>query len=195
MTFSDAASVARLIEKSALRYRLKGTNYVLEIARYDEYERVSMPRPAPSNVNINLGAVTSISNVPVTTWGASVFDLEWDNMLGQHANFRLGYAAEWSPSLNTFFPCRDDPNPSDVRTGFHQFTDLVQQVAVLLGPKDKLDGAKEKTSTPGTAPDQGGRPSTDTPAGHATDFPATGRVLGNNIKSWADVVGKPLPDT
>lgn len=135
MTFSEVAPVAKFVEKSALRYRLKGTNYVLELARYDEYRRFARPL-TQSGIDINMGTTYHISEEPITTWGASVFDLQWDNTLGKHANFGLGHAADWSPSLNTFFPCSDDPSPSDVRLGFNQFVDLTQRVASLLGPEE-----------------------------------------------------------
>ncbi|KAL1955788.1 hypothetical protein VTO42DRAFT_8108 [Malbranchea cinnamomea] len=141
VTFSDGAPVSRLVEKSALRYRLKGTNYILELARYDEYQRVRDLLPG-QHVGMNLDSINRVSEKPITTWGASMFDLQWDNMLGQHANFGVGHAAEWSPSLNTFFPCRDNPNSSDVRFGFSQFLELANRIAALLGPDKSSDNSK-----------------------------------------------------
>jgi hypothetical protein len=100
--------------------------------------------------------------VPVTSWGASIYSQEWDNMLGQHASFRVGHAAEWSPSLNTFFPSDESTDPSDVR-GFNKFIDLASGIAVLLGPAEKL---------------------------HPPSAPLETRdgVKPNGFVSWADVV-------
>jgi hypothetical protein len=135
VTFSDVVPVARLVEKSALRYRLKGTNYIFELARYDEYRRMQLP--ASQDPQFHGPLMNRMTEKPTTSWGASIFDLQWDNMLGQHANFGVGHAAGWNPSLNTFFPCRNDPNPADVRAGFYQFMGLVDQVADLLSPEFK----------------------------------------------------------
>lgn len=60
-------------------------------------------------------------------------------MLGQHANFGVGHNAEWSPSLNTFFPCFGDADPSDLRSGFNSFMPLIEQVSTLLGQKGEAD--------------------------------------------------------
>ncbi|WEW55851.1 hypothetical protein PRK78_001284 [Emydomyces testavorans] len=124
VTFSNLVPVNRLVEKTALRYRLKGTSYILEVARYDEYFR-AMP------------GTNEITEIPMTSWGASIFDLQWDNMLGQHANFRLGHKAEWIPSLSTFFPSVQIAGPPDVCTGFDQFMELVKRVAFILSPAPK----------------------------------------------------------
>lgn len=175
VTFSDLVPVARLVEKSALRYRLNGTNYIFELARYDEYRRVqSLEFPG-----LNQMAVT-----PVTSWGASIFDQQWDNMLGQHANFRVGHTAEWSPSLNTFFPCCDDPNPSDLRIGFHQFIPLVKQVSLLLGAeREKF----VKKNADGNTNVNENIPATD--RGHPiTHGPARGIDEEIPKKSWANIV-------
>ncbi|PGH12195.1 hypothetical protein AJ80_06815 [Polytolypa hystricis UAMH7299] len=131
VTFTDTVPVTRLVEKSAVRYRLKGTKYLLELARYDTYNRVKVPAPMglPQFFSLN-----RMAEVPVTTWGASLFDVNWDNELGKHATFGVGQAADWSPSLNTFFPNFDkDSDPSDMRAGFGQFVGLVNRVAALLG--------------------------------------------------------------
>ncbi|KMU80029.1 hypothetical protein CISG_07979 [Coccidioides immitis RMSCC 3703] len=124
VTFSNAVPVSRLVEKTALRYRLKGTSYILEVARYDEYFR-AMP------------GTNELTEHPVVSWGASIFDLQWDNVLGQHANFRLGHTADWVPSLSTFFPDINTPDPSSACTGFDQFMELLKRVSVVLCPGPK----------------------------------------------------------
>jgi hypothetical protein len=172
VTFSDAAPVSRLVEKTAVRYRLRGTKYILELARYDEYTRETAP-PAPPPANGVYVAVNRMAVVPVTSWGASIYSQEWDNMLGQHASFRVGHAAEWSPSLNTFFPSAESTDPSDVR-GFNKFVDLASGIAVLLGPAEKLQGKMPNGLHPKSAP-----------------LETNDGVKPNGFVSWADVVRTP----
>ena len=136
VSFSNLAPVARIVEKSALRYRLKGTNYIFELARYDEYSRAQL---TASQILLQGPSSNNMSPVPITSWGASIFDLQWDNMLGQHANFGVGHNAAWSPSLNTFFPCFGDADPSDLRSGFNSLMPLIDQVSTLLGQKCEAD--------------------------------------------------------
>lgn len=116
--FPDSDPVSRFVEKTAIRYRLKGTNYIFEIARYDEYSR---PRGAA------LFETASVS------WGASVFDPNWDNLLGEHANLPVGHSARYSPDLHTFFPSRK-PSSEPNYPGVWEFIGLVRLVAELLGP-------------------------------------------------------------
>ncbi|KAL3458815.1 hypothetical protein BJX64DRAFT_301724 [Aspergillus heterothallicus] len=132
VTFPATAPVSRFVEKTALRYSLKGADYILEIARYDEYRRVNVPVfPNQAGATMTGG----ISNKPFTSWGASIFGTNWDNLLGGHANLPIGHKASYSPGLATFFPPKE---PSiDIRDqdkGFWEFIDLIKQAAELLGP-------------------------------------------------------------
>ncbi|KAI2086268.1 hypothetical protein LOZ33_006747 [Ophidiomyces ophidiicola] len=120
VTFSHLAPINRLVEKTALRYQLKESSYILEVARYDTYIRAI--------------SGTKLSDTPMTTWGASVFDVQWDNLLGQHANIKLGYAPEWTPSLSTWFPDLHHARSTDECKGFEQFIDLIHRIALLLSP-------------------------------------------------------------
>ena len=178
MTFSEAVPVAILVEKSAVRYRLKGTNYVLELARYDEYRRVAAPLMETGN-NLNLGTVHRISTEPITTWGASLFDLQWDNTLGKHANFNLGCAADWSPSLSTFFPSED---PSDIRQGFNQFVETTKRVATLLGSERPQSRAIQplKPTPAASNPAKGGQTSPDNGAPSTASNPSKAPAAGIN---------------
>ncbi|OAT07532.1 hypothetical protein BDBG_03582 [Blastomyces gilchristii SLH14081] len=142
VTFSNIATVSKITEKSALRYRLKGTKYIFELARYDTYHRAIRPGP-PS-----IGDGNKMNQTAETTWGASIFRQEWDNMLGQNGSFRVGQTADWSASLNTFFPCLSDEDSTDVNTGFHQFIDLVNKVAKLLTPERKSEVVERAETTP-----------------------------------------------
>ncbi|KAL2858329.1 hypothetical protein BJX68DRAFT_262857 [Aspergillus pseudodeflectus] len=130
--FPADAPVSRFIEKTALRYSLKDTDYIFEIARYDEYRRVDLAvHPGQTGTTITGG----ISKTPFTTWGASIFGTNWDNLLGGHANLPVGQAARYSPSLSTFFPSKESSTEiEDEAKGFWEFIDLVKQAAELLGP-------------------------------------------------------------
>ncbi|GKZ72450.1 hypothetical protein AnigIFM50267_008814 [Aspergillus niger] len=129
--FSQSAPVARFIEKSAIRYRIKGTNYTLEIARYDEYSRANASALSSKLPGNYAGPFTTEPN---TSWGASLFDPHWDNLLGEHANLAIGHAAQYDPSLDSFFPARGAAGGSEKSQGFWEFVDMVKQVAGLMGP-------------------------------------------------------------
>lgn len=129
--FPQTAPVARFVEKTAMRYRLKGTKYILEIARYDEYSRIN----AQGYPEQNLASIgNEISEVPVTTWGASLFDPNWDNLLGGHANLSVGQSAAYNTDLDTFFPSQASSFEGK-HTGFWELLSLVKQVAAVLGSK------------------------------------------------------------
>ncbi|PYH39924.1 uncharacterized protein BO87DRAFT_402856 [Aspergillus neoniger CBS 115656] len=129
--FSQSAPVARFIEKSAIRYKIKGTNYTLEIARYDEYSRANAS--ALSN-KLPASYAGPFTTEPNTSWGASLFDPHWDNLLGEHANLAIGHAAQYDSSLESFFPARGAGGNSEKSQGFWAFVDTVKQVAGLMGP-------------------------------------------------------------
>lgn len=146
--FPSTAPVSRFIEKTAIRYRLKGTQYVLEIARYDEYRRAMVPAFPGQNPPALSGP---ISEVPFTSWGASLFDANWDNLLGQHANLPVGLSTRYTPDLDTFFPPKQQGN-GDKAEGFWQFIELVKQISELLGsdrakPDSKVSGTDTSSMT------------------------------------------------
>ncbi|OAX82922.1 hypothetical protein ACJ72_02729 [Emergomyces africanus] len=142
VTFSDLALVSKITEKSALRYCLKGTKYIFELARYDTYHRAIRSGPP------YIGDLIKMNQVAETTWGASIFHQEWDNLLGKNGNFRVGETADWSASLSTFFPCLSDENSTDINAGFHQFLDLVNKVATLLAPEPQSDVIEQFETEP-----------------------------------------------
>ncbi|KAK1150153.1 hypothetical protein N8T08_000052 [Aspergillus melleus] len=141
--FSQSAPVARFVEKTAMRYRLKGTEYILEIARYDEYSRVNTQEfPEQSMATM----VSEISDVPSTSWGASVFNPKWDNLLGGHANLSVGHSAAYSMNLDTFFPAQKESPFEGKHTGFWEFVSLVRQIAAVLGSTPVPPNAAPNTS-------------------------------------------------
>ncbi|KAL2872030.1 uncharacterized protein BJX67DRAFT_388073 [Aspergillus lucknowensis] len=140
VTFPATAPVSRFVEKTATRYRLKGTKYIFEIARYDEYRRVNVPVYAGQSGATIAGG--DISKIPYTSWGASIFDPNWDNLLGDHANLPVGHSASYSPTLATFFPSKESSRETtDGSKGFWEFVDLVKQAAELLGPTQPSSAA------------------------------------------------------
>ncbi|OJJ49706.1 hypothetical protein ASPZODRAFT_89103 [Penicilliopsis zonata CBS 506.65] len=142
--FPVDAPVSRFVEKTALQYRLKGTNYTFELARYDEYSR-------KNTVTARGAELTGpMSDVPSTSWGASIFGPHWDNLLGQHANMPVGYIAGWNPKISTFFPSKEHSNQSEENnSGFWECIDLIKQVAQLLGPSRQSSTKQvQDTETP-----------------------------------------------
>ncbi|GMF72721.1 unnamed protein product [Aspergillus oryzae] len=133
VVFPSSAPVSRFVEKTAIRYRLKSTKYILEIARYDEYSRLKTDAsqgqaPAPALVT------GEICDVPSTSWGASIFDSNWDNLMGEQANLSVGHSARHSPELHTFFPPKTISDSNDKNEGFWEFISLVKRVAEVLSP-------------------------------------------------------------
>lgn len=148
--FPPSAPVSRFVEKTAIRYRLKGTKYTFEIARYDEYSRTVIPA-FPGQIPTLIGP---ISEVPFTSWGASLFEPSWDNLLGQHANLPVGHSARYSPNLDTFFPPREQSTSTsdEKHTGFWAFIHLVKQAAEILSPAQTHPAQEHWKSTDKASP-------------------------------------------
>ena len=75
-------------QKTALRYRLaEHSEWEFEIARYDSYGNAKN------------------ESIPVeTNWDATLYNTNWDLILGTNSTLGIGEAAPWSPVLETFFP-------------------------------------------------------------------------------------------
>ena len=131
VTFPESAPVSRFVEKTALRYRLKGTKYIFELARYDEDSRSGIEKFRQQGSVVYTGPM---SDTPSTSWGASVFHPDWDNLLGDNANLPVGRSAQWSPQLDTFFPPKGTAVADDSHVGFWEFIRLMREVADLLSP-------------------------------------------------------------
>lgn len=179
--FPATAPVSRFVEKTAIRYRLMGTKYTFEIARYDEYSRILVPAFPGQNPPT---LVDSISEKPSTSWGASVFDPNWDNLLGQHANLPVGHSARYSPNLDTFFPPyfapQEQSGSGEKHTGFWNFVSLVQQAAELLSPARPLSppapkaGTSKTSSSPKKPASPGGKKGKTTPNSSSPTIDAKG---------------------
>ncbi|PLB43845.1 hypothetical protein P170DRAFT_514153 [Aspergillus steynii IBT 23096] len=130
VVFPPSAPVARFVEKTAIRYRLKGTEYIFEIARYDEYGRIN----AQGFPGQSLASMTcEISDIPSTSWGASVFAANWDMLLGQHGDLSVGHSAQYNTNLDTFFPTQTATPFEGKHAGFWEFITLVKELAAMLG--------------------------------------------------------------
>ncbi|KAF9889228.1 hypothetical protein FE257_007541 [Aspergillus nanangensis] len=143
--FKDSPPISRIVEKTAFHYQLKGTNYILEIARYDTYGHGNL-----SGFQQAFGAGTGghPCQSPSTSWGASIFDPNWDNLFGEHAHLPVGQSAKYNPDPNTFFPPKDTMNAKGRGGGLWEFIDLVKQAAELLGPKGYPGGQENVSSKP-----------------------------------------------
>ncbi|KAI5310808.1 hypothetical protein KEM55_001576 [Ascosphaera atra] len=130
-------------EKTAWRFRVKNSSYVLELARYDTYPCISsVGVMSPENEFIY--GVPRVSEHSVTTWGASLYNTDWDNHLGQNAHSKRGENVHWKPSLKSFFPSQTQNPGGDVQAGFYEFVDLVGEVAQLLRPEHKLPPPRDE---------------------------------------------------
>ncbi|KAL4905911.1 hypothetical protein BDW74DRAFT_177607 [Aspergillus multicolor] len=167
VTFPLSPPVARYVEKSAVRYRIEGTTI---------FSR-----------SLVLG---SMSATPYTSWGASVFDANWDNLLGGHANLGIGETAKYNPNLATFFPSREpSPKPEDQVKGFWEFIDIVKQAATLLGPKRTSAGSEADAVSGVESPSKKAvRPVESTPASPAApaaspaaSIPSSPRMLNADL--------------
>ncbi|KAI5288823.1 hypothetical protein KEM54_004822 [Ascosphaera aggregata] len=124
-------------QKTSLRYRIKQTNYVLEIARYDTFQCTPSVNSCETARSFTFG-VPRVSETAVTTWGASLYDTTWDDYIGQNATSRCGENVHWKPSIKSFFPSSDPETKDNVYAGFSEFLELVKEVSQMLCPEHKL---------------------------------------------------------
>ncbi|CAI7588669.1 unnamed protein product [Penicillium glandicola] len=108
--FSYGAQVKRFVEKAAIQLQVKGSPHVFELARFDEYTY----------------AAGHWSMTPKVSWGASLFNPSWDDILGEQAE---GNAHDISKNgcLSAFFPSPED----DERTGKQKTDDELLKEAEL----------------------------------------------------------------
>lgn len=119
VTFNHDAPVSNFIEKSAVQLTVKGTKYVLELARFDRYTRRA------------LGWTTT----PAVAWGATLFNPGWDAALG--ASIR-SFATDPKDTarrvgeFDSFFP-QNAATLDGGDEGFWEYMKLVHDLSGLLG--------------------------------------------------------------
>lgn len=120
----DGFPVRRLVEKAAIQYPIKGTEYVLEIARYDTYVKKS--GFGKSNMNFE---------PPSSSWGATVYGVNWDENLAKLAGKKEVQEMGFKSVLDPFF----SPKINDgSKAGFQGFVDVVKEVAWVLGHNEEV---------------------------------------------------------
>lgn len=119
------APVRRIIEKAAVQYRVKGTSYILEIARYDEYCCSDILQAKPAR--------PGMSETATSSWGASLFRDDWDKLLADctQPNAEKDRSAA---TLNAFFAPKQ--GAEEAGNGFKQFMKITDSIARLLSMKD-----------------------------------------------------------
>ncbi|KAJ6006183.1 hypothetical protein N7451_004127 [Penicillium sp. IBT 35674x] len=136
--FNNDAPVSHFIEKSAIQLNVKGTKYVLELARFDRYTRRT------------LGWTTT----PDVAWGATLFNPGWDAALG--ASIR-SFATDPKDTarrvgdFETFFP-RSAASLDGENEGFWEYLKLVHDLSGLLGlSKQEFERLSESSIKQGMA--------------------------------------------
>lgn len=129
--FDPNSPVASFIEKASVQLKIKRTNYVFELARFDRYTRT------PSGW----------TTVPTVSWGATLFDPNWDIVLGSGLNLDENSPKEpekYVGHFRSFFPCKDRTGPDSEEHGFWELIGIVDKVSGLLGA---TEDAPEGSST------------------------------------------------
>lgn len=115
----DGFPVRRLVEKAAIQYPVKETEYVLEVARYDTY--VKQSGVGKSNMNFES---------PESSWGVAVYGVNWDENLAKLAGTKKVQEMGFKSVLDPFF----SPKINDgSKAGFQGFLNVVKEVARVLG--------------------------------------------------------------
>jgi hypothetical protein len=118
----DGFPVKRLIEKAAIQYDIKETEYVLEIARYDIYVKQS------STGSSNMGF-----KPPLSFWGINVHGVNWEENLAKLAATKEVQQMGFKSVLDPFFsPKTEDGN----KASFQGFVNIVKEVAQVLGKSE-----------------------------------------------------------
>ncbi|KAJ5862829.1 hypothetical protein N7455_006897 [Penicillium solitum] len=89
--FSYGSPVKRFVEKAAIQLRVKESPHVFELARFDEYTY----------------AAGHWSTTPKVSWGASLFNPSWDDILGEQADVKPVDISK-DGCLSVFFPPPED---------------------------------------------------------------------------------------
>lgn len=126
VVFSTVLPVAKYVEKAALQFKIKGTDYILELARFDEYTPISPRR-------------RERTSTAAVSWGATLFNPQWDITLGFRNSPDSGAAQRFEMSaqhggLAALFPSSKGPETETNTEGFQEFINIISRVSELLGP-------------------------------------------------------------
>lgn len=114
IVFDPDVSVTKFIQKSAFQLKVKDTDFVLELARYEEF------RSSTSHVT---GWAP-----PVVRWGATLLNPHWDQVLRDIDMLDRGI--QWHMLfLGSQYAGNTSNDPA-----FQQFLEVIQKVADFLGP-------------------------------------------------------------
>ena len=115
-TWSTSLKILSFEQKTSLRYRIVNReNWWFEFGRYDTFEN-------------------SAGNEPVSThWGTTMWNSDWDRILAYNTDLEIGQPANWTPTLDTFFPANQHtPDSVDELTGYRQFLGNMKSIVCFL---------------------------------------------------------------
>ena len=102
---------ARIVKKSAIRFKVKGTSLILEFARFDVYRRSAFFKSYSS---------------------ATLFNPNWDSLMGSQSRATDGRAQSHGTGLEAFFPSTRGDNAHE-GAGLREVLQAVQGISKLLG--------------------------------------------------------------
>jgi hypothetical protein len=119
-------TVRRLMEKAAMRFPIQGTDYVLEVARYDVYDpkikqAVKQARGVASSVPMDFKPAFS-------TWEAVILGQSWDQDTMNVCRSTHSQNVNIDAAFNTFFKQKQGETQ---RAAFERFVKIVTDVAGL----------------------------------------------------------------
>jgi hypothetical protein len=116
--FPLGAPLCWFVEKSAIEFHVKETNLVFELARYVKY-------------NVSNGRILK---TPDESWGGTLFDPDWDTMLGENTELD-GTQFTREACLSAFFPPAEGAEV-DEEAQLGVFMSALHQIARMLGSSD-----------------------------------------------------------
>ncbi|OKL60270.1 hypothetical protein UA08_04510 [Talaromyces atroroseus] len=115
-------AVRRLMEKAAMRFPIQGTDYILEVARYDVYD------PKPKQARDALSAAQMDFKPPFSTWEAVILGESWDREMVNVGKWTYGRNVNIDAGLKKFFKQKQGETQ---RAAFERFIKIVTDVAGL----------------------------------------------------------------
>lgn len=102
---------AHIVKKSAIRFKVKGTNLILELARFDVYRRTTFFRSHTS---------------------ATLYNPDWDSLMGGDIGVDGAQVQPHGAGMEAFFPSTRGGN-ADEDAGLQEVLQIVQKIADLMG--------------------------------------------------------------